>query len=398
MFRILTIFIIVILPVTAFAQVLVNDITLHDQALPAVASDGDFVYVAFQDGSTFQYDARVAVSVDGGVSFSPSALPYEPNEEDQEMPDLAVGPDGALYVVWADWRNQSDYDIYLAASGDHGQSFSPPVRVNAETHGTQVEPSIAVGSNGDIYVTWADNRRTTAEDSGVRWDVFAAISDDGALSFHNETALNHLDEYFALFPEVAATPEGAVVTWFDLYPAIQAAATFDGGETWNAPIRLDLDNNARVLLPRIAADENGVVAIAWNDSTESGAGQDPDLITYCGMTMDLYGVISEDGGATWATSSRFNEEPMLDQRNPALSFDGEELLIAWTDDRDVGDFRIRGVTTQSPWVWPIASQQWDGYDGVAVRDWPDLSGRALVWQDYRNGDWDIRFARIGGEQ
>ncbi len=397
MFRFWIILNIVVWPITAMAQIPVNDITLHDQILPSAATDGEYVYIAFQDGSTFQYDARVTVSADGGMSFGPSILPYNPNEEDQEMPDLAVGPDGALYIVWADWRSRSDYDIYLAASLDHGQTFSPPLRVNAETRSTQVEPSVAVGSDGVVYVAWADNRRTTAEDSGVRWDVFAAISDDGGESFYGETALNNQDEYFAIFPEVAASAGGAVVTWFDLYPSIRAAVSYDSGQSWGESIRLDIDNNMLASLPRIAASENGVVAIAWNDSTDSDAGQDPDIINYCGITLDVYGVISEDGGATWTPAFRVNEQPMLDQRNPALSFDGDELLIAWTDDRDVGDFRIRGVAAQPPHAWFLASRQWDGYESVAVRDWPDLSGRALVWQDYRDGDWDIRFAWIGNE-
>ncbi len=396
MLRWMTILIMTAVSSQAFAQVTVNDITLHDQVLPAVAAKGDFVYAAFQDGSTFQYDVRVAVSDNGGESFAPSILPYEPNEEDQEMPDIAVGPNGEVYVVWADWRNRTDYDIYATVSADQGESFAPPVRVNAETKGTQVEPSVAVGSGGAVYVAWADNRRTTAEDSGVRWDVYAAVSDDGALTFHNETALNIRDEYFDIFPEIAATPQGAAVAWYDNYPAIQTAATFDGGETWSESVRLDIDNNAFVSMPRVAASETGVVFVAWNDGTESDAGQDPQLIDYCGMTLDIYGAISEDGGAAWSNSARINAQQMLDQRNAALSFHNDELLIAFSDDRDVGNFPIHGLIAQSPWAWPQSSQPWDGYEGVTVRDWPDLCGRAMVWQDYRNGDWDIYFTRIGG--
>ncbi|NLH50492.1 MAG: exo-alpha-sialidase [Myxococcales bacterium] len=377
----------------AGAATLVNDVTLHDQTLPAIAVDGETVYVVWQDGSTFQADVRLAVSENGGLSFEPSVMPDEPAPFDQIAPDLAVAPGGDLYLVWADWRNEADYDLYLAVSEDHGASFAAPRLAPAAVSGTQVEPSIAVGDDGTIYLAWADNRRSTAEDSGIRWDVRAAVSRDGGLTFADETTLNPADDVFALFPEIAATTDGAVAVWFDLSRRIWARVSRDGGVTWDEPIRLDLDEGARADFPRVAAAGDRI-AVVWNDAAESAAGQDPSLVYSSGRCNDVYLALSEDGGLTWSTATRVNSELQLNQQYPTAAFDGTALLVAWSDDRSVGDYTIQGVVATSPWDWPAADTQWDDYAGVTLRDRPDLAGRALVWQDARSGDWDIHFSWI----
>lgn len=377
----------------AWAGVVVNDIAPHNQTLPTIAVDGDRVYVAWQDGSGFQSDVRLSVSDDGGQSFLPSLPVYEPAPFDQIAPDLAVGPDGEVYLVWADWRNEADFDIYLTVSEDRGASLAAPRRVHAANPGTQVEPAIVVGADGAVYATWADNRRSTAADNGVRWDVRVAISRDGGATFDDEAVLNPADDVFALFPEIAATTDGAVAVWFDFDRRIWARVTTDGGETWNEPARLDLDEGARNDFPRVAVSGERI-AVVWNDAAESAAGQDPTLLYSSGRSNDVYLALSEDGGATWSSATRVNAELNLNQQYPSASFDGDSLLIAWSDDRVVGNYTIQGLVAASPWTWPMDDAPWDDYAGIARRDRPDLAGRALAWQDEREGHWDIRFAWI----
>jgi beta propeller repeat protein len=378
----------------AFAEVQVNDVTAHNQTAPAVAADGDHVYVAFQDGATFQYDVRVAASDDGGSTFGSSVLPHAASAADQVAPDIAVGPDGTVYVVWADWRNLADFDIYLAASHDHAATFDPPVRVHDAQSSTQIEPTVAVDAAGVVYVAWADNRRTTAEDRGVRWDVHAAVSLDGGATFTPSVKLNADDDVFAVYPDLAALPDGAAVVWFDFSQRVWVRLASDDGAQWSPAVRLDADDGSISNFPRVAANANDVLAVVWNDGAESAAGQDPTLVYGSDLCYDVYLATSDDGGASWSAPARANTELNLNQQYPAVSFDAANLVVAWSDDRLVGNYTIQGFVAAPPWTWPAGESQIDDYAGVTLRDWPDLAGRAVVWQDHRNGHWDIYFTTI----
>lgn len=376
----------------AAGDVRVNDIARHDQTHPAVAVDLDdsYVYVAYQDYSSFQYEVYLAVSENGGMTFTPSLAPYPTQDADRMMPDVAVGPDGTLYLAWADFSSQTDYDIYLAQSDDHGATFAVPVLVTDVPDKTQVEPALAVGGDGTVYLAWADNRRTTSEDSGVRWDVYVTASDDGGATFSSGVALNQDENTFAIHPDIAATTDGAVVVWFDFAHRILLSQSHDAGLTWAAPVRLDADDGAFASMPRVAV-QGDTIFVVWNDGAESAAGQDPNLVYGSGLCLDVYAAYSEDNGATWSPPFRVNQEVLLNQQYPAVSLDGPQLIVAWSDDRLVGDYTMRGVFQFAPWSWPAVGGRLDEFPGVTLRDLPDLAGPALVWQDYRNGDWDIYF-------
>jgi len=377
---------------TAFADFQVNTVTVHSQTLPAIAMSGGRYFVVYQDDSTFQSDVYLAVA-DEELVFTETVLPYESDQTDQEAPDVAVGPDGAVYVVWADFHSGADYDIYLGISTDNGLTFGEPRQVNAESSGTQVEPTIAVDDAGLVYVAWADNYRTTARDYGVRWDIRLAVSEDDGVSFSEPERMNPLDDVFAVYPELAATPDGAVLTWFDFDNRIGARVTVDGGATWEEAVWLN--GYGRADFPKVAADDAGNLAVVWNDATEDANGKDPNLVhNGSGRCYDVYIAVSGDAGLSWSTATRVNEELLLNQQYPTVSFLGEKMVVAWSDDRTVGDYTITGVIATPPWSWPLAGEQWDDYPEPTLRDRPDLAGDVLVWQDYRNGDWDIYAVRV----
>lgn len=378
---------------SASADVQVNTVTTHAQTLPAVAAGVDRYYVAYQDDSTFQNDVYLAIAgVD--LAFTETVSPYAPDDADQESPDLAVGPDGTVYVVWTDYRSGTDFDIYLGISRDAGVTFSDPLRVNSETEGTQVEPTIAIDGAGVVYVAWADNDRTTDSDYGVRWDIRLAVSEDGGASFTDAARMNPPDDVFAVYPELAATPGGAVLVWFDFEERIWARVTADGGATWEEPALLNGSGPAD--FPKVAADDAGNLAVVWNDATEDVAGEDPTLVNNgSGRCYDVYIAVSADGGLSWSPSTRANDELLLNQQYPTVAFFQERMIVAWSDDRTVGDYTINGFTAVPPWVWPQVGEKWDDYPEPTLRDRPDLAGDVLVWQDYRNGDWDIYATRVG---
>jgi hypothetical protein len=108
------------------------------------------------------------------------------------LPDIAVGPNGTLYVVWSDGRFSgfAHDDVALSRSTDGGLTWSNPIKVNASPSGVAAfTPSVDVSSDGTVAVTYYDFRNNTPSTSTLPTDAFAVFSHDGGVTFGDEVRL-----------------------------------------------------------------------------------------------------------------------------------------------------------------------------------------------------------------
>lgn len=379
----------------------VNDPAEREQSAPQIAVFGQNIWVVYQDTFSFNCDIRLASSSNQGATFSPGALVHPENKEVQWQPHLAVGPSGEVYIVWADYKSGSDFDIYITTTTD-GENFTEPVRVNDVVSGSQLAPRIAVNEAGDVFVVWNDNRGTTAGYYGVVWNVVVAKSTDNGASFGPATFVSAEEvfgeEYFAQNADIAAAGDWVHVVWakyhWDNHGSIRTryARSGDSGEIYETPITLDANHFS--LRHQIVADQAGRVAVVWEDNREYGG--DPNLLYGSGRTLDVYAQYSENYGENWALSFRVNEEILLCQQRPTVALTTGGWAVAWSDDREIGNYTIRIVTES----WPpsgntLAGQKIDEYDGLVERTFPALasfgSSLFIVWQDFRDDNYDIYF-------
>lgn len=143
-------------------------------AVPAVAPDGT-IYVVWAGPRGLELDK----STDGGKSFGKDRvigdMPGGWNSEvdgilrHNGMPVTAVdhsqGPHrGRLYVNWIDERN-GDKDVFLIHSDDGGDTWCPPIRVNAAVQGAgrdQFFTWLAVDPvDGSVNIVYYDREGTT---------------------------------------------------------------------------------------------------------------------------------------------------------------------------------------------------------------------------------------------
>lgn len=115
-------------------------------------------------------------------------------------PEIAVGPDGAINIVWLDkgltanrpapkprkpgeHSHRSVTDLYFSRSEDGGASWSTPVRVNdtdGEVWGFSVsKPRIEVGPTGTIHVFYPANDRSDSLDKDVVSARYRRSTDNG---------------------------------------------------------------------------------------------------------------------------------------------------------------------------------------------------------------------------
>lgn len=156
------------------------------------------VYVIWESGVTIngtKTDAQVyAKSTDGGVTFSnpkvistvtdiPDPLPGSSFRNDS-FPSADIGPDGAVYVAWADYRSGHG-QVLVSSSVNGGSSWSAPIPALDVRSRSTFFPGIAVtpdGSRVTVAAQALDAVPTgTAPGPGVVfYDSYLATSVGGA--------------------------------------------------------------------------------------------------------------------------------------------------------------------------------------------------------------------------
>ncbi len=196
---------------------------------------------------------------------------------------------GRAYTSWVNYL--APFPVLVSYSSDNGQTWISPKTINGTPPTRSSGGSIKTGIDGKVYVTWA-----------------------------GMTASAPFKEDYAGF-----------------------AYSTDGGTNWNVNQNIfDINgitgtlpqkNNIRVnSLPQIEVDKSNGPRKNWlyivtTDTNLAPAGHDPDIILHR----------STDGGTTWSSGIRVNQDPLNDgkiQYFPAMDIDeGGGVNIIFYDDR-----------------------------------------------------------------
>lgn len=203
---------------------LVHVTSEHENVKPfVVARPRGGVYVAWAQKNGDRTAILLARSADGEkfdppVRLSPDGMDLDLGAENG--PNVAVGPKGEIYVVWAaGWwaasktkspsdqstkksnapksnashaghsghggapQRPANLNIWLAKSSDDGGTFSNPLKVNDDLGGAEHRfPTVAVDERGNVIVAWLDKRKSSSERPNY-CRVFISKSTDGGATF-----------------------------------------------------------------------------------------------------------------------------------------------------------------------------------------------------------------------
>ncbi len=159
---------------------LVNLFTQIDRVSTTTTASHLAVVRSFDHGATWTAPVRIADLLAVGTRDPQSNIPVR---DGASLAQIAVGPAGQVFVVWQDARfNGGAFDsIAISRSGDHGASWSAPVRVSPAGIAA-FTPAVNVRANGDVGVTYYDLRNDTAA-AGLLTDYWLARSSDGGTSW-----------------------------------------------------------------------------------------------------------------------------------------------------------------------------------------------------------------------
>lgn len=248
------------------------------------------------------FGCALHVSSDGAASFSEVPLPVpEPDESKCFAPDVGFGPNGRLYALFVTLRGQGNrpHGVWLATSDDGGQTLSEPSQVLGELS-FQVGLTVDPERPGRLYVTWLDAEDTaTLAFPETGYPIRFMTSGDGGDTWSNPVRVNDEARERLVAPRLEVGPGGDLhLVYLDLgddrldwagghegyggppYPGeweLVAARSSDGGATWREASVGALHPPKRILVflpefPSLAVDrDSGRVYVAYHARVEGDA-------------------------------------------------------------------------------------------------------------------------------
>lgn len=355
-----------------------------DQTAPVAVSDGaGGAIVAWPDYRAGNYDiyARRVASY-GAAVWTADGVPVCTAPFDQTAPMIASDGDGGAIIVWVDFRNGTDRDIYAQRIDQFGtvRWAADGVAVCSVTN-NQYAPAIAPDGAGGAIVVWYDYR-------SLRYDIYAQhIDANGALQWMNGGAPVCTKFSNQNSPVIVADGAGgAVIAWLDLRNsnADVFAQRLDGSgapqwTTDGVAVCTDLASQTGAV---IASDGSSGAVIAWRDQRSGNA----DIY---GQRMDATGV------ARWTANGAVICNAAYDQTHPSIGTDGAGgVVLAWQDGRSSTSFDIyaqrMNAAGAAQWTTNGVALCAAAADQVEPSLAADSAGGAFVaWQDVRNANADI---------
>ncbi len=307
--------------------------------IPSVVPLGDGGLAAHwtvkPNGSTHARDLLVAVSEDGGASWSRPARPHRDDTETLHgmATILPAGPRGAFGICWLDGRAgaMSEYgeggtSLYWADWT--GEGFGPEVLLDERVCDC-CKTSAALGPQGPL-VAYRDRDETERRDiaivrrSGTGWSAPRHVRGEGwSLSACPTNG-----------PSIAARGDRAAVAWFtgaDATPSVWVALSADAGATFGTAVRIDGGAPVGRVEATMLAD--GSTAVVWLERS----GNDAEVRV---RRVGTEGGLSAPVIVAKTSPARASGYPTLAATGP------KDVLVAWIETGSPG--RIRSATVRLP--------------------------------------------------
>ncbi len=372
---------------------------------PAIACDGDYVYVVWEDVRDSEYGYQniyINTSDDGGRHWSEEDTQLDADPEGDHIsitPQVVADGDNA-YVVWADGVNGA-YDIYVQATTNGGKRWlDEPVRVDTNADGAAYSANPQIGTDGDgtVVVVWEDRRDGAS-------DIYANFSTNkGATWSEDDIRIDGGDDKGASdsFAPQLAMGEGAVyAVWHDNRHGENQAvmingSTEGGADWWNDAQRVETDalDIADSQAPRVGLGA-GRVHVVWQDNRAGGY----DIFYRSKEIGEKEWDLEADEGETEEVRLESDWPGEAQSYEPVLDVVGSSVMVAWRDFRnDTGDstndlyynysndggeswqgddFRINSTAPGSTFVTdPYIRRVEDGFAAI----WADgRTGQSRIW-------------------
>jgi len=320
-------------PLTAVRDALLAPDTADAPAVVPLADGGLAAqWVVKRAGSNEARDLMVAVSHDGGATWTQPVRPHRDNTGTEHgMATLLPQTGGGFGVCWLDGRAGalSEYGEGATAlywSEWSGNAFGPETQLDARVCDC-CKTAVAQGPAGPV-IAYRDRDPKDLRDisiirkEGAAWSQPVAVHDDGwTLSACPTNG-----------PAIATGGARTAVAWFTgahSAPSVWASVSEDGGATLQAPVRID--GGAPVGRVDAAMLADGSTAIVWLERKDDRA-----EIRVRRLTAE--GTLTAPVVVDTTSPSRASGYPSI------VPGEARDVLVAWTETGTPTQVRAAAVT------------------------------------------------------
>ena len=299
--------------------------TLNDKPWIAVDNTGGAgngnIYVCWtRFDSVAASELRFSRSTDGGATYVNEQI-LAPGGTAPFGCSVAVGSNGEVNVAWADRSGVTQDDIRFRRSVDAGQNFAAAISVSTGNR----HPGIDTIATCPTGLNPAATRPTLTGNIRMLHQAWMA-ADTTAGPFDGNL-------YVVWATDPVGTPDNSDVFF---------SRSTDGGATWSAPVQLGAGGGATDQFePFVAVGGTGQISVAWYDRRNDATNN---------TLIDVYKAFSTDGGATFGliarvTAASFPVPPINPNFDPGVvnCYMGEYIAVAgdatnfyylWGDNRN----------------------------------------------------------------
>jgi len=354
-----------------------------NEGSPALAFDGENFLVVWEDGRNGSdiYGARVTPA---GVVLDTAGIAISTAAGNQGSPALAFDGENFL-VVWQDGRSGFGGDIYGARVTPTGVVLDQQ-GIAVSTAVSQKESPTLAFDGENFLVAWTNQR------SGDYSDIYGARVTPAGVVLDTVGIAISTAEGGQESPSLAFDGENFLVVWEDArsdsYWDIYGARVTPAGVVLDpAGIAISTAAVNYELYPAVAFDGENFTVVWQDDRNDS---------VYVGY-YDIYGTRVTPAGVVLDTAGIAVSAVVGGQESPALAFDGEDLVVAWTDGRNGSNADIYGTrVTPAGVVLDTAGIAFSTV--VGSQESPALAfdgaNFLVAWQDERSGSSDVYGARV----
>jgi hypothetical protein len=322
-------------------EFLVNSFTTGSQNAPKVAmdSDGDFVVTwanNISDGTysifrghrfyNYQYDISAQRYNSTGLPAGSEFLVNTFTTGNQLQPSVAMDSNGDFIITWTSTGDQdgSGYGIYAQRYNSAGQAQGSEFRVNTHTSDNQDHQSVAMDSAGDFVISWMSYNQ-----DGYLKGVFAQRYGSTGSPNGTEFQVNTYTSSFQTNPAVAMDSDGDFVVIWQSYN--QEGDLLKNGiyaQRYNSDGSKPATNGSEFRVntytidyqsgPSVAMDFDGDFIVAWNSAYQDG---------------HSYGIFAQRFNSTGSPAGsefQVNTYTFANQDNSSVAMDNAgNFVVSW---------------------------------------------------------------------
>jgi len=325
-------------------------------------ADGRFYYNSLKVVGSV-YSNQVFQSADGGKTWDSGIEAWGGDKQWMTIDRTGGAGHGHIYCAWSVAAGCCGNNIFTRSS-DGGASYEYPIQIPANP----IWGTLDVDAEGNLYVVGV-----SPADLSFFWVVKSTNAKDPLV-----------------------TPS-FTVSWVFMNGSMRVGG---GGP--------------------VDPNPDGLLGQAWVAVDRSGGATHGNIYVVCSVDppgtdpLDVHFTRSIDGGATWSTPVRINDDVPASFSwqwfaTMSVAPDGR-IDVIWNDNRDTGDARVSALyysksddggltwsaneqlspTFNSHLGWPDQFKIGDYYDMVS-----DDVGASLAWSATFNGEQDLYYTRIG---